>query len=164
MTELDNETMTTRRFLLLVILTALLIPHTFEISSQSIPDAAFVRYSVITLLLTLFYEFGSTIVGPYTTLFIMPSTSAPLYNPLALIVNVTIILILWRFIKGKSSRRRVLYVIAIAVFVQAFLLIGFFSVRLDGWASYLAIPLPIFPIISMLAILRNKIPIIGSSA
>ena len=164
MTELDNETMTTRRFLLLVILAALLIPHTFEISSQSIPDAAFVRYSVITLLLTLFYEFGSTLVGPYTTLFILPPTSAPLYNPLALIVNIAIILGLWGVMKGKLSREVVLYTIVIAICVQAFLLIGFFSIRLDGWASYIAIPLPIFPIISMLAILRNKIPIIGSSA
>lgn len=156
--------MTTRRFLLLVILAALLIPHTFEISSQSIPDAAFVRYSVITLLLTLFYEFGSTLVGPYTTLFILPPTSAPLYNPLALIVNIAIILGLWGVMKGKLSREVVLYTIVIAICVQAFLLIGFFSIRLDGWASYIAIPLPIFPIISMLAILRNKIPIIGSSA
>ena len=159
--ELNQDTMTSRRFLLLVIIAALLIPHTFEISNQYYPDATFTRYSVITLLLTLFYEFGSTLVGPYTTLFILPPTSAPLYNPLALIVNIAIILGLWGVMKGKLSRRAVLYTIVIAICVQAFLLIGFFSIRLDGWASYLAIPLPIFPIISALLILRNKVPILG---
>lgn len=144
---------------MIIIVAALISPHTFEISSQNIIDASFTRYSIVTLLLTLFYEYGSTFVGPYTTLFIMPPTSAPLYNPLTLMVNITIILSLWRLMKDKISRRAVLYIIAIVVCVDVFLLIGFFSIRLDGWASVLAIPLPIFPLISALLILRNKIPI-----
>jgi hypothetical protein len=154
--------MTTRRFLLLVIIAALLLPHTFEISNQYIPDASFTRYSVITLLLTLFYEYGSTFVGPYSTLFIMPPTSTTLLNAMTVIVNISIILSLWGLMRGRLARRGTLYIIAIALFVHVFLLMGFFSIMVTGVTSVLAIPLPIFPIISILAILRNKIPISSS--
>jgi hypothetical protein len=149
--------MTTGRFFLLIVAAALLVPHTFEISRQNIPDASFTRYSVITLLLTLFYEYGNTLVGPYSTLSIMPPTSATLLNVLTLIVNISIILSQWGLTKGKVSRRVVLYTIAIALCVHALLLIGFFSYQLDATASVLAVPLPIFPIISALVVLRGKI-------
>jgi len=144
----------------LVVVAALLAPHTFEISTQNIIDASFTRYSVITLLLTLFYESGSTIVGPYTTLFIMPPTSALLLNGLTLIVNLSIILSLWGLIKGKFSKKVVLSIIAIVLCVHALLVIGLFSYQASAWESVLSIPLPIFPIISALLILLNKIPIL----
>lgn len=152
--------MNTKSFLLLIVVAALLAPHTFEISSQNIPDAFFTRYSVITLLFTLFYEFGSTFAGPYTTLFIMPPTSAILLNGLILIVNLSIILSLWSLIKGQVSRSVILYIIAIALCVHAILVIGLFSYQASAWESVLSIPLPIFPIICALLVLLNKMPIL----
>jgi hypothetical protein len=156
---LNQNTMTTGRFLLLVVVAALLAPHTFEISSQNIPDASFARYSVITLLLTVFYEYGSTIAGSYSTLFVMPPTSAALLNLLTLIVNVSIILAQWGVTKGRASKRIALYTIAAALCVHALLLLGFFSYQVNGTASALAIPLPVFPIISALLVLRGKLPV-----
>lgn len=160
--ELNLFTMTTRRFLLLLIVAALLVPHTFEITNQNYMDATFTRYSVIMLLLTLFYEYGSTLAGPYSTLSIMLPTSAPLLNILTLIVNISIIVILWGLIKGRVTKNVILYIITIVLCVQAFLVLVFFSIQLDAWASVLSIPLPIFPIISILIVLRNKIPIVSS--
>ena len=146
------------RFLLVLFIAALLLPHTLEISSHSIPDASYTRYSVISVLLTIFYEYGSTIVGPYSTLFIMPPTSAALLNELTLVLNILIILSQSGFAKGRISRRRVLQIIGIILCVHVVLLLGVFSYQVDGWASVLAIPLPIFPIISTLAMLRGKTP------
>jgi hypothetical protein len=146
------------KFLLFLLIAALLSPHTFEVSSQSIPDASFTRYSIVTVLLTLFYEYGSTIAGPYSTAFIMPPTSAILLNTLTLLINVVIILGQVGFSKGMISRSRVLYIIGIALCVHVLLLVGFFSYQLDAMASVLAIPLPVFPIISALAVLLGWIP------
>lgn len=153
-----RNTRNTWRLLLFLLIAALLSPHTFEISSRSIPDGSFTRYSVITLILTLFYEYGTTIAGPYSTIFIMPPTSAAILNMVTLLINVSIILSQLGLAKGTISRRRALYIIGIALCVHVFLLVGFFSYQLDATASVLAIPLPIFPLISTLAILRNKIP------
>jgi hypothetical protein len=144
--------------LLFLVIAALLSPHTFEISNQSMPDNSFTRYSIITVLLIPFYQFGDTFVGPYSTLFIMPPTAALLLNLLTLLINTSIILSQVGLSKGIISRKRALYLIGIALCVDVLLLIGFFSYQLDGTASVLAIPLPIFPIISAFAILRNKVP------
>ena len=151
-----RNTRNTSRLLLFLLIAALLSPHTFEISSRSIPDASFTRYSVITLLLTLFYEYGTTIAGPYSTLFIMPPTSAAILNVVALLINFSIIMSQLGLAKGTISRRSALYIIGVALCIHVFLLAGFFSYRLDATASVLAIPLPIFPAISILAILRSK--------
>ena len=154
----DQEKRTVWRVLLALLIVALLSPHTFEISSQSIIDASFTRYSVITVLLTIFYEYGSTIVGPYDTFFIMPPTSAALLNTLTLVLNISIILSLFGLAKGTISRRRALQLIAVFLCAHVVLLLGFFSIQLDGWANVLALPLPVFPIISALAVLRDRIP------
>ena len=146
------------RFLLLLLIAALLSPHTLEISHQGIIDASFTRYSVITVLLTFFYEFGSTFAGPYSTLFIMPPTSAASLNALTLVLYILIILGLFGFAKGMISRRRVLQLIGIVLCVHVFSLLGVFSYQLDSIASVLGIPLPVFPIISALAVLRRKTP------
>ncbi|MFW9958397.1 MAG: hypothetical protein ACFFCT_10020 [Candidatus Odinarchaeota archaeon] len=141
-----------------LLIAALLLPHTLEIASQNIPDASYTRYSVITVLLTLFYEYGSTLVGPYSTVFIIPPTSAILLNVLTLIINASIILSQFWFVRGTISKMRTLYIIAVALCVHVLLLVGFFSYQLDATASVLAVPLPIFPIISVLVVLGNKIP------
>jgi len=147
---------------LLLVVAALFVPHTFEISSQNIPDAMFIRYSVITLVLTVFYEYGSTLAGPYSTLSISLPTAAPLVNGLALIINIAIILSMWGLMRGRLSRRSALYIVALALCVHAFLLLGVLSVRVDGWLTVLAIPAPIFPILGILLILSNKIPTVSS--
>ena len=146
------------KVLLAIIIAGLLSPHTLEISHQGIIDAYFTRYSIITVLLTVFYESGSTFAGPYSTLFIMPPTSAALLNALTLVINISIILSLFGLSKGTISRRRALQLIAVFLCVHVLLLLGVFSYQVDGWANVLALPLPIFPIISALAVLRGKIP------
>jgi hypothetical protein len=158
MTEnLTQKASFTWRFLLLLVIAALLIPHTLEIESQNLPDAVFTRYSVIIVLLTVSYEFGSTLMGPYSTIFVMPPTSAIVLNVLALLINISIIISLLGLVRGMISKKRVLYIIGIALCVQVFLLLGIFSYRLDSWASGLAIPLPVFPIVSALAVINNRI-------
>ncbi|MFW9788774.1 MAG: hypothetical protein ACFFE2_14785 [Candidatus Thorarchaeota archaeon] len=155
---MNDNSMIVRRFWLFILLAALIAPHTFEISSQIIPDNSFTRYSLILVLLTLFYESGTNIVGSYSKGFILPPTSAVLLNTLTLIINIAILLSQWGYAKGTVSRKNVLYIIVIALCVHALLLIGFFSYQLDATTSALAIPLPIFPVISILAVLRGKIP------
>lgn len=155
---LVQETWNAKRFLLFLLIVALLSPHTLEISSQSIIDASYTRYSVITVLLTIFYEYGNTMVGPYSTFFIEPPTAKVLLNVLTLILNLSIIVSQFGFAKGTISRRRVMHVIGIAFFVHILLLMGVFSYQLDSWSNVLAIPLPIFPIISVLLVLRDRIP------
>ncbi|MFW9817366.1 MAG: hypothetical protein ACFFEW_15695 [Candidatus Thorarchaeota archaeon] len=155
---MTQNTMSARRFLLFILVAALIAPHTFEISGRMIPDGSFTRYSLILVLLTLFYESGTNIAGPYSTGFILPPTSAILLNVLTLIINISIILSQWQYTIGSMSRKNVLYVIGLALCVHVLLLIGFFSYQLDATASVLSIPLPIFPIISALVVLRGKIP------
>lgn len=155
----DQDKGTIWRVLLALIIAALLSPHTLEIASQSIIDASFTRYSVITVLLTFFYESGSTFAGPYSTLFIMPPTSAALLNALTLVLNISIILSLFGFIKGTVSRRNALLVVGIILCIHVALLLGVFSYQMNGTTSVLAIPLPVFPIIGAIAILRTRIPI-----
>lgn len=150
--------MSVRKFLLFILVAALIAPHTFEISSQIIPDNSFTRYSLILVLLTLFYESGTNIFGPYSTGFILPPTSAILLNVLTLIINISIILSQWVYTRGSISRKNVLYIIGIALCIHVLLLISFFSYQLDTTASVLSIPLPIFPIISVLLVLQGKIP------
>jgi len=156
----ENSTQITRntwKLLLFLIIAALLLPHTFEISSQNIPDASYTRYSVITVLLTLFYEYGNTLAGPYTTVFIMPLTYAALLNFGTLLINVSIVLSQVNYARGGYSRKRVLYIIGIALCVHVLLLVGFYY-QVGATSSVLAVPLPIFPIISALLVLREKIP------
>jgi hypothetical protein len=146
------------KLLVALLIAALLSPHTLQIINQSIPDASFTRYSIITVLLTVFYEYGSTIVGPYSTLFIMPPTSAASLNALTFVLNILIILSGFWFTKGTVSRRNALLVVLIILCVHVALLLGVFSYQLNGTKNVLAIPLPVFPIIGAIAILRTKIP------
>jgi 4-amino-4-deoxy-L-arabinose transferase-like glycosyltransferase len=153
-----QKTKSVQKFFLIVIIGALLLPHTFQISSQSFPDASFERYSLITVLLTVFYEYGSTLVGPYSNFFLKPPTSEALLNILTLVLNVLIIIGLIGFARRAISRKRVLQLIGLVLCVHVFLLFGVFSYQLDAVASVLAIPLPVFPIIGALVVIRNKVP------
>ena len=146
------------KILLGLLIVALLSPHTLQITNQSIVDASFTRYSLITVLLTVFYEYGFTLVGPYSTLFIMPPTSAALLNALTFGLNILIILNHFWFTKGTISRRKALLVVGIILCIHVALLLGVFSYQLNGTTSVLAIPLPVFPIIVAMAILRAEIP------
>ncbi|MFW9808498.1 MAG: hypothetical protein ACFFE6_03865 [Candidatus Thorarchaeota archaeon] len=154
---MNQDTTRVGRFMLFILVAALIAPHTFEISSQTIPDYSYTRYSLILVILTLFYESGTTIAGQYSTGFILPPTSSVLLNVLTLVINVSIVLSQWGYAKGRISRKNVLYIIGIALCVHVLLLIGFFSYQLDATASVLAIPLPIFPVISALVVLRGMI-------
>ncbi|MFW9807581.1 MAG: hypothetical protein ACFFFK_12705 [Candidatus Thorarchaeota archaeon] len=154
---LGQEKKAVWKLLVVLLIAALLSPHTLQIINQSITDASFTRYSVITVLLTAFYEYGHTLVGPYSTLFIMPPTSAALLNALTFVLNILIILSQFWFIKGTISRRNALLVVGIILCIHVALLLGVFSYQLNGTTSVLAIPLPIFPIIVTIAILRAKI-------
>lgn len=153
-----QEKKTVWKLLVGLLIVALLSPHTLQILNVSITDASFTRYSVITVLLTVFYEYGSTIVGPYSTLFIMPPTSAALLNALTFVLNILIILSAFWFTKGSVSRRNALLAVGIILCVHVALLLGVFSYQLNGTTNVLAIPLPIFPIIGALAILRTRMP------
>jgi uncharacterized membrane protein YfcA len=153
-----NEKKAVWKLLVVLLIAALLSPHTLQIINQSIPDASFTRYSVITVLLTAFYEHGNTIIGPYSTLFIMPPTSAALLNSVTFVFNILIIWSVSWFTKGNGSRRDALLTVATMLCVHVGLLLSIFSYQLDATTNVLAIPLPVFPIIVAIAILRAKIP------
>ncbi|MFW9834810.1 MAG: hypothetical protein ACFFEK_12500 [Candidatus Thorarchaeota archaeon] len=156
--DLVQKTKNVQKVFLILIIGALLLPHTFQISRQSFPDASFMRYSLITVLLTVFYESGSTLIGPYSTFLLKPPTSEIPLNISTLVLNVLIIIGLFVYAKRTISRKRVLQLIVVVLCVHTLLLLGFFSYQLDAVASVLAIPLPIFPIISALAVIHSKVP------
>ena len=153
-----QKTKSFQRFFVIFLIGALFLPHTFQISNQSLPDLSYTRYSVITVLLTVFYEYGSTLVGPYSTFFLKPPTLEAPLNILIFVFNVIIIIGQFEYAKGAISMRRVLQLIGIVLFVTVVLPLGVIFYPLDAMGSVLTIPLPIFPIIGGVIVIRNKVP------
>ena len=146
----------TSRFTFILILVTVFLPHTLEIRSVSQPDYSYVRYTLFAVFGMISQETGSTIVGPYSsTLFEFISFPALLFSFLFLPLYIIVIIAQWRFTKGKSSKRTILRVVGLSLFVQAVILFAFFWHQADGWLFNQSYPLPIIHALSILAVVRQ---------
>lgn len=148
------------RVLTTLVLIALLTPHTFAISRFSSPiDSSYTRSTLVAACWTLIQQDGITPGGPYSlTLFPFPNELTLLWTILFFPLYLCIIYTQWRFIKGITKKSKVMRVIAAALVIQLVVLMAFFSYSLDGWASGIAYPLPIFHVLSALSVLRHREP------
>ena len=146
------------RFLAILILVALFVPHSLGISRLNQPDNSYIRYSVFAVFWKISYENGSTIAGPYSnTFFEFLSIPTLLFGALFLPLFITVIITQSRFIKGTTTKKSILCVIGLALITQVFLYPIFFSYRLDGWASADLYPLPIFYTLNVLSVVRQRV-------
>ena len=145
------------RFLAILILVALLVPHSLGISRLNHPDDSYIRYTVSAVLWEMSHESGSTIAGPYSyTYFEFLYIPALLLGALFLPLYISVIITQWRFMKGTTTKRTILRVIGLALFIQAFLQFASLGYRLDGWALLQTYPLPIFHTLNILSVIRQR--------
>ncbi|RDE15651.1 MAG: hypothetical protein C4K48_03480 [Candidatus Thorarchaeota archaeon] len=147
------------RFLPILILFAILTPHTLEITRVSLEDDSYTQSILVAGCWTLLQKDGSTIAGPYSsTLFLFPNELALLWTILFVPLYLCIIYTQWRLVRGITTKGKVLCVIAAALAIQLVVLMAFFSYSLDGWASGIAYPLPIFHVLSALSVFWHRRP------
>lgn len=148
----------TSRFLAILSIIALLLPHTLEFTRVGALDSTYVRFTVFASFWMTSLETGSSIAGPYTStsiefLTVQIVTFSILFLPLSLLL----ILAQWRFMKGTSSKRTILRVVGLSLFVQAVILFTFFWYQADGWLTNQSYPLPIVHALSILAVVRQRV-------
>ena len=151
------EARKTSRFLAILIIVTLFVPHSLGISRLNHLDNSYIRYSVFAVFWAIVHENGSTIAGPYSyTSFEFLSIPTLLFGALFLPLYISVIITQSRFIKGTTTKRSILRVIGLALIMQAFLLSAFFSYQLDGWAYAISFPLPIFHTLNVLLVVRRR--------
>jgi len=145
------------RFLAILILMALFVPHSLGISRLNQPDNSYIRYTVSAVLWAISHESGSTIAGPYNYTFIeFLSIPTLLLGALFLPLYIIVIITQWRFIKGTTTKKSILRVIGFTLLIQVFLQFAFLWYWLDGWASLQTYPLPIFHTLNALSVIRQR--------
>ena len=139
--------------MLLVIIAALLAPHTLEVTSVNLVDNSYLRFTFAAIFWLLIREDGNSIAGPYSsTLFQLPSVQALLWTALFLPLCLVIIYTQWRFIKGMTTKNKAFRMIGIVLAIQVIVLVTFFAYALDSWSLAAAVPLPIVHVVSALSI------------
>ncbi len=132
-----SEARKTSRFLAILIIVTLFVPHSLEISRLNHLDNSYIRYSVFAVFWAIVHENGSTIAGPYSsTFFEFLSIPTLLFGVLFIPLYILVIITQSRFIKGTTTKRSILRVIGLALIIQAFLQSAFFSYQLDGHTLY----------------------------
>ena len=145
------------RFLAILILVALFVPHSLGIAHLNFPDNSYIRYTVSAVLWAISYENGSTIAGPYSdTSFEFLSIATLLFGALFLLLFISIIITQWRFIKGTTTKRSILRIIGLALIIQLFPISPLFSFRLTGLGYTQLYPLPIFHTLNVLSVVRQR--------
>ena len=136
---------------------ALFAPHSLGISHFNFPDNSYNRYTVSAVFWAISYENGSIITGPYSnTFFEFISIPTLLFGALFLPLYFSVIIAQSRFIKSTTTKKTILRVIGLALIIQTFLQFAFFSYQVDGWASVGSYPLPIFHILNVLSVVRQR--------
>lgn len=145
------------RILSILILIALFVPHSLEISRVHLPDNSYFRYSLYAVFWAVSNESGSTIAGPYSsTLFEILSVPALFLDALFLPLFISVIIIQSRFIKGITTKRSILRVIGMALIIQTFPLSALFWFQVTGLGYTQLYPLPIFHALSILSVFRHR--------
>ncbi|TFG06206.1 hypothetical protein EU522_01875 [Candidatus Thorarchaeota archaeon] len=145
------------RILVLLLLVALLAPHTLATMGYShYPDEDYTRYTLIAALWSISYETGSTITGPYTTMgFAFPIDAVFVWAVAILPLSVYIIYTLKRFMRRNATKRTVLYSILALLLLQV-ILMGFLCYSVDGWLIGCSYPVPLFQLVSFLVVVLHK--------
>ena len=138
----------TSRELAVLIIVAVIIPHTIEFNVANAIDNSYLQVTVFAALWTASVASGFTIVGPYTSASVGFLTVRVLvFCILFLPLYPVLIIAQSQFMKGKTSRKSVLRIIGIVLIVQMFILFAFFWYSLDSWAFAQSYPLPIIHIL-----------------
>ena len=139
-----------------LLLAVFLIPHSLEVYRVSHFDNTFTRFTLVSALWTLVHEYGSSIVGPYTTTNLILPNGLPLFwTVLFLPLHLYIVYMLSGFMKGTTTKKVMKRVIMFTLAIQI-IVTGFFSYSLNGWAFGAAFPLPIIHIAVYLTVLRYQ--------
>lgn len=147
----------TSRFLAILLIVALFLPHTLEITRVSQPDNSIVRFTMFAVFWMISLENGSTIAGPYSsTLLAIPSVLGLVLSVLFLPLNIFLIIAYSRFTKGTFSKRSIIRAVGITLITQTFILFAFFWYQLDGWAFGQAYPLPILHALIVLSVVQQS--------
>jgi len=131
------------RFLFILIVVLLIVPHTLKIEQSVLTDNSYVRYDLIALSWVLIRAYGSTIAGPFNILSLsLPYGMALLWGVLALPASVFI------FLAVRRSSRRVPvgtlgWAFAAWVVFWVVVLTGVFSIALIGFWAQIVIPFPL---------------------
>lgn len=137
-----------RRFLAILSIIALLLPHTLEFQRVGALDSTYVRFTVFGSFWMTSLETGSSIAGPYTSTSIeFLTVQIVIFIILFLPFYILLILAQFRFMKGTTSKKTIKRIIGLVLIVQMIILFGFFSWQLDGWAFAQTYPLPIIHIL-----------------
>jgi len=147
----------TSRFLVILLVVAIFLPHTLEITWNTAIDNSSVRIAVYAAFWMVSSEAGSTIAGPYSsTLFEVLTVRILVFCILFLPLYLLVIIAQWRFMKGTTSKKTIQRVIGLTLVVQLFILFAFFWWQLDGWAFAQAYPLPIVHALVFLSTARQR--------
>jgi hypothetical protein len=130
------------KFLFLLILVILIVPHALRIEHLNAIDNWYQKYDLFAFLWMLTYSYGSTIAGPFYALGIsLPGAEALFWSALALPASVFIFLVVRRFSRRVSTNRLRWTVVAFLI-LWTFLL-GGFTTMADGFWSWTVFPLPL---------------------
>ncbi len=145
------------KFLAILVVIAIFLPHTLEITWANAIDNSYLRVAVYAAFWMVSLETGSTIAGPYSSSFFEVLTVRILvFCVLFLPLYLLVIIAKWRFMKGISSKITILRTIGIALITQTFILFAFFWYQLDGWAFGQSYPLPILHALIVLSVVQQS--------
>jgi hypothetical protein len=144
------------RFLAILIMVTLFLPHTLEITRVNAFDNSYLQITIYAAFWLLSLETGSTIAGPYSSallefLTVKILVFCILFLPLYLLVIIAQL----RFMNDTASKKTVLRGIGLTLFVQTFILFAFFWYTLDGWAFAQLYPLPIVHALTVLSVIQR---------
>jgi hypothetical protein len=146
----------TSRFLSILSIIALLLPHTLEFQRVGALDSTYVRFTVFGSFWMTSLETGSSIAGPYTSTSIeFLTVQIVIFSFLFLPFGLLLIVAQMRFMKGITSKKTIKRIIGLVLIVQTFILFGFFSWQLDGWAFAQTYPLPILHALIVRSVIRQ---------
>ena len=156
-TQDSPDTRKSSRFLSILILVSLFVPHSLGISHVNLPDNSYIRYSVYAVFWAISFENGSTIAGPYSsTFFEFLSVPTLLIGALFIPLFIAVIITQSRFIKGITTKRSILRVIGLALMMQIFPLSALFWYQVTGLVYAQLFPIPIFLTLNVLSVVRQR--------
>lgn len=130
------------KFLFLLIIVILIVPHTLRIEHLNGIDNWYFTYDLIALLWMLTHSYGSTIAGAFDTIALsLPDAVALFGSVLALPVTVFIFLIVRRLSRRVPAKK--LGWALVVCLVLWILFLGGFTGMADGWWTQTMVPFPL---------------------
>ena len=136
--------------ILILLLIFLLAPHSLSVEFLSLVDNYRTSISLVAVVWTITYSYGSRLSGPFSRLVLLLPTI--MQTALSAVSIISGLFVFWVFYCRTRENHRTRTVLFAALIILLIYLA--FSYRLDGWAGMDAFPFPILQLLTYLVARR----------